>query len=153
MRKLTFILAITMCATVGCKSELERNIEGNWFADALTEAGAPIEVDGDVVQFEFKSNNEYAFHGTLNAHEAGKFRIRNNYLYTKDDLKNVPEKAVRIDRLTVDSLVLAMNDKGKERILTLLRLQTESDTPEKQENENIKEPDTVILPIEVQSKK
>jgi hypothetical protein len=151
MRKLTFILAVTLCATVGCKSEFERNIEGNWFADALTEGGAPIEVDGDIVQFEFKSNLEYAFNGTLNTREAGKFRIRNNYLYTKDDLKNAPEKAVRIDRLTVDSLVLAMNDKGKERVLTLLRLQTEPDEQEKQEN--IKEPDTVILPIEVQSKK
>jgi hypothetical protein len=151
MRKLTFILAVTLGVTVGCKSEFERNIEGNWFADALTEGGAPIEVDGDIVQFEFKSNLEYAFNGTLNTREAGKFRIRNNYLYTKDDLKNAPEKAVRIDRLTVDSLVLAMNDKGKERVLTLLRLQTEPDEQEKQEN--IKEPDTVILPIEVQSKK
>jgi hypothetical protein len=151
MRKLTFILAAALCTTVSCKSEFERNIEGNWFADALTEGGAPVEVDGDIVQFEFKSNNEYAFNGTLNAHEVGKFRIRNNYLYTKDDLKNAPEKAVRIDRLTVDSLVLAMNDKGKEQVLTLLRLQTEPDTQEKQEN--IKEPDTVILPLEVQSKK
>ena len=134
MRKLTFILVAALFATTSCKSEFERNIEGNWFADALTEGGAPIEVNGDIVQFEFKSNHEYAFNGTLNAHEAGKFRIQNNYLYTKDDLKKTPEKAVRIDRLTVDSLVLAMNDKGKERVLTLLRLQTESDTQEKQEN-------------------
>ena len=151
MRKLTFILFTALFATTSCKSEFERNIEGNWFADALTEGGAPIEVNSDIVQFEFKSNNEYAFNGTLNAHEAGKFRIRNNYLYTKDDLKKAPEKAVRIDRLTVDSLVLAMNDKGKERVLTLLRLQTEPDIQEK--HEDLKEPDTVILPIEVQSKK
>jgi Lipocalin-like domain len=151
MRKLTFIVATTLCAIVGCKSELERNIEGNWFADALSENGAPIEVDGDVVQFEFKSNNEYTFNGTLNAHEVGKFRISKDYLYTKDDLKNASEKAVRIQRLTVDSLVLAMNDKGKERILTLLRLQNELDTQQKQEN--IKEPDTVLLPAEMQTKK
>ncbi|MEN9612174.1 MAG: hypothetical protein RLZZ628_2988 [Bacteroidota bacterium] len=151
MRKLTFILAVACCAMVSCKSELERNLEGNWFADALTENGAPIEVDGDVVQFEFKSNNEYNFNGTLNVHEVGKFRISNHYLYTKDDLKNAPEKAVHIQRLTVDSLVLAMNDKGKERVLTLLRLQNEADTQERQEK--IKEPDTVLLPAEVPSKK
>jgi Lipocalin-like domain len=151
MRKLTFIVATALCTLASCKSELERNIEGNWFADALTENGAPIEVDGDVVQFEFKSNNEYTFNGTLNAHEVGKFRISKDYLYTKDDLKNAPEKAVRIQRLTVDSLVLAMNDKGKERILTLLRLQNELDIQQKQEN--IKEPDTVLLPAEMQTKK
>jgi hypothetical protein len=151
MRKLSFILAAALFATTSCKSELERNIEGNWFADALTEAGVPMEVNSDLVQFEFKSNNEYTFNGTLNIHEEGKFRISKDYLYTQDALKQAPEKAVRIDRLTVDSLVLTMNDKGKERVLTLLRLQSEPNTQEKQDN--IKEPDTVLLPQELQSKK
>lgn len=150
MRTLTFILAILLYTISSCTAEYERTIEGNWFADALTEGGKPLEVDGDAVQFEFKSNHEYVFNGTLNAHEVGTFRIRQNYLFTKDGLKNTPEKAVRIDRLTVDSLILTMNDRGKERILTLLRLQTEPDT---QRKEAIKTPDTVLLPAESQNAK
>jgi hypothetical protein len=71
---------------------------------------------------EFKKNGEYVFNSTLNVHEEGKFRLKKNFLYTTNRLRdNQSEKVVLIKEFSPDTIVLQMNFKGKDQFLTLIR--------------------------------
>lgn len=111
------------------KSEKEKAIIGKWTADKLTECDVVVPIVTSLVDIEFKPNGKYIFNSTLNVHEEGNYKIKNDYLYTKDKIKeNAGEKIVLIKYLKNDTLILEMNYKGKEQLLTLVKEKNEPDS-------------------------
>ena len=120
--KLTKLATILLLVSA-CKSDVEKKIEGKWEAAQLVECDDVVPIQTTLVNIEFLSNGKYIFNSTLNTREEGKYRMKYNYLYTVDKLKEKPvEKVVLVKYLTADSLVLEMNYKGKEQFLTFTRV-------------------------------
>jgi hypothetical protein len=121
MKKLPLLLLMVWLG-ISCQTEKERQIVGKWEAAQLRECDDVVPIQTALVNMEFKKNGEYVFNSTLNVHEEGKFRLRKNFLYTTNRLKDAPsEKVVLIQSFTADTLVLQMNFKGKDQWLTLIR--------------------------------
>ncbi len=121
MKKIITVLIIVWIGT-SCQSEKERQLVGKWEAAQLRECEDVIPIQTALVNMEFKKNGEYVFNSTLNVHEEGKFKLRKNFLYTTNRLKETnQEKVVLIQSFSADTLVLQMNFKGKDQWLTLIR--------------------------------
>jgi hypothetical protein len=121
MKKVYFLLFV-LGALVSCQSENERQIVGKWEAAELRECDDVVPIQTALVNMEFKKNGEYVFNSTLNIHEEGKFRLKKNFLYTTNRLRDNPsEKVVLIQSFSTDTLILQMNFKGKDQWLTLIR--------------------------------
>lgn len=117
----------SLCLLVSaCKSEKEKQLVGKWEAAKLVECEANVAFQTELVNIEFKPNGKYIFNSTLNVHEEGDFHLEEDYLLMQDKIKaGSSEKVVLIKSLTVDSLILEMNYKGKEQFLTLKKDITE----------------------------
>ena len=119
---------------MACKCENERRIIGKWQALQLMECDNVIPIQIELVDIEFMSNGKYIFHSTLNVKEEGDYRIRKNFLFTQDKMREkAPEKAVLIKSLEEDTLVLQMSFKGKDQWLTLVKNISEDKVKEKKE--------------------
>ncbi len=122
MNKTLHLLLGISLVFVSCKSENERRIVGKWQAAQLMECDNLVPIQTDLVDIEFASNGGYVFHSTLNIKEEGTYRIKKNYLFTQDKLRDkAAEKAVLIKSIDDDSLVLQMSYKGKDQWLTLIK--------------------------------
>lgn len=118
----TLFFAYILFFIISCKSENERLIVGKWQAAQFMIEDKVKPVEANVVNIEFKSEGKYVFNSTLNTHEEGKYKIKRNYLYTKDQSKeNTDEKVVLIKQITKDTLVLEMFSKGQKQFLTLVK--------------------------------
>jgi hypothetical protein len=116
------LLLLVLWTIVGCQTENERQIVGKWEAAQLRECDDVVPIQTALVNMEFRKNGEYVFNSTLNVHEEGKFRLKKNFLYTTNRLRdNQSEKVVLIKEFSPDTLVLQMNFKGKDQFLTLIR--------------------------------
>ncbi len=95
---------------------------GHWEAYAAQEEGRDMAVNLDEISLQFEPDGTYHFNTTLNRQEAGKFSRRKDRLTTQDTLATGAEpKTVQIALLEADTLVLLMQDSGKERKLSLRR--------------------------------
>jgi hypothetical protein len=104
----------------GCQPYSSADLAGRWQATHLMEEGDSIAIDLSEVHFTFDEEGGYTFVSTLAYSEAGAYRLDGPYLFTTDTLHApVEEKAVEIKQLANDSLILLMNDKGRDRVLTL----------------------------------
>ena len=141
-----FLLILTASA---CKSEKERAILGKWNAAKLTECDEIIPIANTLVNIEFKSNGRYIFNSTLDVHEEGTYKIKKNYLYTLDEVREkATEKIVLIKRISADTLVLEMNYKGKEQWLTLIKDNTREGDIINEKGKEVQTPTTDELPAE-----
>jgi len=123
-----YLTAISLLAGIlvfqACRESPSRKekLSGHWEALRVTEEERPLEVDPEEIQFWFYPNNTYEFRSTLNYREAGRYRLRQDYLFTTDTLApGGQEKAVEILQLTPDTLTLRMIDQEKERRLELVK--------------------------------
>ncbi len=106
-----------------CENPNKRLLIGNWQTSEILEEGKPLEVDFSLIDFNFTEAGLYDYHSTLNYREAGSYYLQSNLLFTLDTLNEASmEKAVKITKLTQDSLFLKMNENGKERIMRLFRV-------------------------------
>ena len=107
---------------MGCAPVQEDLIKGSWKGVAILEDGAPLEVDPTVINMSFGDDHSYTYSSTLNYRESGTYYVDSKYLYTTDTLNQATtEKAVEIMGLTTDSLILKMNEEGRERLLKMIR--------------------------------
>ncbi len=114
------ILSVFMCAD--CSENEPMAITGKWEATALEEEGEPIDVQLDKIRFTFYPDANYDYHSTLNYREAGRYHLKSKYLYTIDTLNDASvEKVVEITQMLQDTMVIKMEQNGKERLLTLAR--------------------------------
>ncbi|MCB0552045.1 MAG: hypothetical protein KDD02_00730 [Phaeodactylibacter sp.] len=117
-------LCVVMAAflAMGCAPVQEDLIKGSWKGVAILEDGAPLEVDPTVINMSFGDDHSYTYSSTLNYRESGTYYVDSKYLYTTDTLNQATtEKAVEIVGLTTDSLILKMNEEGRERLLKMIR--------------------------------
>lgn len=106
-----------------CTSVEEDLLLGDWQASEIMEEGTPLSVNTTEIQLSFNGDDFYLFNSTLNYKEAGSYFIDSKYLFTTDTVNHAStEKAVEIIKLTPDSLILKMNDSGKERLLRLTKM-------------------------------
>jgi hypothetical protein len=118
---MVFCIAFTILTT-GCEKFSKKDISGNWQAASLMEEGQPMKVNVDAIYFNFDENGGYEYSGTLKYKEKGSYYLQGDLLYTTDTLnESSVEKAVRITKLTPDSLFLKMNASGKEQFLHLYK--------------------------------
>jgi hypothetical protein len=117
-----YLLILSLFFSVACAENEPRAITGKWKATALEEEGEALEVQLDKIQFTFYPDAKYDYKSTLNYREAGNYQLKSKYLYTTDTLNMTSvEKVVEITRLLPDTMVIRMEQNGKERMLTLAR--------------------------------
>ncbi len=105
-----------------CNEEEPSKIIGSWEAVKLTEEDKPLEVDLEEISFHFTDDQSYEFTSTLNYREAGSYYLKSDMLYTTDTLNQAStEKIVEIIRMEEDTLLIRMDQNGKERQLKLAR--------------------------------
>jgi hypothetical protein len=118
------LLAFVILLLTSCDHWQEQRLPGKWQVVEATEDGMPLEVDLNAISFEFFKTGHYNFTSTLNYKESGTFSVRNNLLYTLDTINEASsEKAVKILLLESDTLVLKMNEEGKERVVKLFKVE------------------------------
>lgn len=121
MKYLIVILGIVFLSS--CSSVEEDLLVGDWQATEIIEEGQTLPVNLEEIKLSFGSNDFYLFNSTLNYEEAGSYFLDSKYLFTTDTVNHASsEKAVEVIKLTSDSLVLKMNDSGKERLLRLSKM-------------------------------
>ena len=69
--------------------------------------------------FEFNIDKTYNYAASANDVEQGNYWIEGDLLFTEGE--NVMKKAVKIETLTADSLVLGMNDKGASMTMIFIK--------------------------------
>jgi predicted secreted protein len=105
-------------------------IQGRWQGASWIANGAPKAVSIDAVYFEFDTTGHYVF--TYNDKpEKGTYKVEKELLFTKAEGQQ--EMMVKIELLTLDSLVLGMNNGGTAEKLTLIR---QDEQPAKTSSEN-----------------
>jgi hypothetical protein len=118
-----FLLLLPIITFLGCGDNQTRKICGKWQTVAVTEEGEVVNMDLSAMKFEFQNNGIYNYKSTQDYIEAGSFSIQGDLLYTLDTInKASSEKAVRILKLTRDSLLLQMMAGSKERIFSLAKI-------------------------------
>ncbi|MEL6720447.1 MAG: hypothetical protein AAFO82_21965 [Bacteroidota bacterium] len=115
-------LVFLLVGLYNCASDKENLLLGRWNATQLTENGNSIEMELEEVWFTFDEQGHYQFHSTLNYREAGFYKQNNNLLYTTDTLiEDRNRQAVKILKLDEAHLELGMEDRGKKRVLSLMK--------------------------------
>jgi len=118
-----FIIGLLLCSW-GCGQfgYSEQELIGKWTAVELVQDQDTMDFDLTKVALEFHEDQRYSYTGNLAEREAGEFYLMGKILYTKDTLMAKPvEKAVQIEALTSDSLLLLMRSKDGLQRLQLIR--------------------------------
>jgi hypothetical protein len=123
MKKISQLsLLLALCLLTACAPYATTDLAGKWRAVELSEEGDSLLVDANDVRFQFLESGRYEYYSTLNYHESGKFKLDGKYLLSTDTTRSDQiEKAVEIVKLANDSLVIKMNEKGKERIAVFVK--------------------------------
>jgi hypothetical protein len=118
------IIFLILCSLFSsCKTDIEYHLEGRWNGIELAQADSIINVDFSKVHLTFNPNGKYEFYSTLNYVEKGVYIVKkdkNIFLKSTDNPKP-KENMLKIDYLQNDTLVLLMNYKGHDQILTLVK--------------------------------
>ena len=93
-------------------------IQGRWQGTSWLSNGSPKDVRIDEVTFEFDSTGQYDFTYSGKS-EKGKYKVENDMLFTQAEGQQ--EMMVKIEYLTLDSMILQMNNGGTAEKLTLIR--------------------------------
>jgi hypothetical protein len=102
---------------VSCGKNPEQRIVGDWQLALMQSANPLPDFSEQDFQFSFTADGTYAYVGNLNFREAGTYRIEPPYLFTIDTLRSgTEEKAVLMEKLTRDSLVLLMAGETQMRL-------------------------------------
>lgn len=108
------LLFATSCET---KPKYERTLfEGPWNCVAVYTDGAE-DLNPQTIIFDFKLDSTYNYTGGSYT-ETGKWWLEGDKLVTVAD--GDLEKKVQVDKITADTLVLKMNDRGADVTLILL---------------------------------
>lgn len=101
-----FAISFLFLVSCGTDSDKEAQLQGTWNASYIERGGE--EVTGQTVAFTFEGSDYIYTAGGYK--EEGQFWVEGDKLYTEG--AKVLKKSVEIEKLTADSLVLGMNDKG-----------------------------------------
>ncbi len=119
--KNTHICLLLLLFATSCSNPLQDAVIGNWKAALVTEEGEKLAVDTGEVKLSLQENGQYNYSSTLNYQEAGSWFLDDNLLFTNDTIHKAGQKAVMILEVKKDTLVLKMVEKGKDRLLTLVK--------------------------------
>jgi hypothetical protein len=128
MKSLTLntIIVIILC-TIGsaCTNENEyaKLLPGTWKAYDFTQNGESVDFDLSRLSFTFDNKGNYSFMSSnLSTKEAGPYHLNNNILYTTDTLASQRlEKAVKIEKVSIDTIQFLMNAGGIDQKIFLYR--------------------------------
>lgn len=120
MKKTSIGLAMTLVVSMmwACDttdSQEEAALQGQW--DCVHVVRGAEESDGEGIQFTFEGEAYTYQSGGYT--EEGNFWVENGKLFTEGP--QVMKKQVTLERLTSDSLVLGMNDRGTTMTMTFLK--------------------------------
>ncbi len=118
MHRILIGLLITIVFASCGENPNDKMIVGRWKSVSWLADGRPKNIKIDGVFFAFDSLGQYTFWQPGNTEE-GTYKIEKNMLFTK--AKGQQEMMVKIELLTLDSLVLGMNNGGTPEKLTLIR--------------------------------
>ncbi len=116
----TLAAAALLLFTTSCETapKFDRALlEGGWNCVASNTGGVD-DLNPQTIKFNFNLDSTYSYTGGAYT-ESGKWRLEGDKLVTIAD--GDLEKKVQIDKLTADSLVLKMNDRGTDVTLILLQ--------------------------------
>ena len=119
-----FILFLfSLCS---CGHDTEKQLTGEWKAHLLTERLDTLDLPPNDVRLTFSPPHMYTFEGTLRYREAGTFRVKGRVIFVKDTLNQKAEKAIHIESLKGDTLILNMMENKIPRRLEMHRVNKEN---------------------------
>ena len=118
MHRILIVLLITIVFASCGQNPNDKMIVGRWKSISWLADGRPKNIKIEGVFFAFDSLGQYTFWQPGNTEE-GTYKIEKNMLFTK--AKGQQEMMVKIELLTLDSLVLGMNNGGTAETLTMIR--------------------------------
>ncbi len=122
--KYQIIVFSYLMAIMGCNSLDSERLVGKWQAYFISEGGETLNLDYTPVNFEFTNDGYYSFNSTVDYKEAGTYYINGTLLFTLDTVNTASsEKAVQIEALTSDSLILKMMANGKDKLMKLKKVE------------------------------
>ena len=124
MRPYQGIMLLLALLVLGCSAGIDQEmLLGKWKAALLMDRTEKSGIDLSAVQFEFKANKTYSYQSNLKYKEAGRYSTLGKTLYSTDTtVVDQKEKAVKIIRLSADSLFLEMNNNGTPQLLKLYKV-------------------------------
>jgi hypothetical protein len=117
-----FINALFLCCTLmQCKTEDQTALLiGDWKAVSWSSGGVETSRDAQGVSFSFSADGRYTAQ-YASEKEAGNFRLSSDKLYTTADAPQKIEKAVRLSKISADTLIMEMNRTGQPEQLILVK--------------------------------
>ncbi len=108
-----------MILITACIGKIDENlIHGEWKGAEWLIEGQTGDYDATSASFMFDEKGKYTF-DYAGSGESGKYHISNNELFTTPD--GGIQMMVKIEKLTVDTLVMQMNRGGTAEKLTLVK--------------------------------
>ena len=124
MHLFRWITVLLVLLILGCTEGIDQELlAGKWKAALLLDRAEESGIDLSAVEFEFNRNETYSYQSNLKYKEAGRYSTMGKTLYTTDTtVVDQREKAVKIVRLSTDSLFLEMNNNGTPQLLKLYKV-------------------------------
>ncbi|MBP7239343.1 MAG: lipocalin family protein [Saprospiraceae bacterium] len=114
-----FYFILGMILITACIGKIDENlIHGEWKGAEWLIEGQTGDYDATSASFMFDEKGKYTF-DYAGSGESGKYHISNNELFTTPD--GGIQMMVKIEKLTVDTLVMQMNRGGTAEKLTLVK--------------------------------
>jgi len=104
-----------------CKGNKESMLVGTWTASAVAQDKRNLKVDLNKIKFQFDDTGTYKFTSTLDYMEAGSYKVDGEKLVTTDTINTKKTKAVLIQKLDADTLMLRMKNEAGWMDLTMLK--------------------------------
>lgn len=116
-------LLVGFSTLIACQKNIDRqSVTGGWKGYALNDGLQVRDLPTDSVGMQLNETGTYRFWGRGYYHEAGKWRIKQSYLYLLDTTQsNSRERAVQILSLQNDSLEIGMKVEDRFQTLYLTR--------------------------------
>lgn len=121
MNNKIFLLVFSLLFLSRCTNPVEAILPGKWIAYQVTEEGKPLEINAEEVQLEIRTDGTYSYASTLNYAEKGNWKVKDNLLITSGVEPEGSNNTVQVIPNAPDSLILKMQEEGKERMVYMVR--------------------------------
>ena len=104
-----------------CQSQkTENQLAGTWTSTRVLENEVALPLNPGIIQFAFTTDGHYDYQSTLNYKESGNYYVEGMILYATDTTHEASfQRTVKLEHLSADSLVIQMQEEGRNRQIFL----------------------------------
>ena len=120
MRLLSYLFLAGVLLAACQAQKTENQLAGTWTSTRVLENEIALPLNPGVIQFAFTADGHYDYQSTLNYQESGNYYVEGMILYATDTTHEASfQRTVKLEYLSTDSLVIQMQEDGKNRQIFL----------------------------------